>query len=189
MQATALLRHQFREFHQLLEGTLAGVESDRVHEVPAGTANPVGATYAHVVLWEDMGVHGLLQGTLPLSAGTWAGRTGLSEPPPLDSPGHWEEWSRRVRVDLPALRTFAQAVYEATDAYFAALPDDELEREIDLTAMGFGSPVAAWVITNMLQNVALHCGEVALQKGLRGATGYPVPTGPQPEPEPEPAAG
>ena len=183
MQATALLRHQFREFHQLLEGTLADVVPDHVHEVPPGTANPVGATYAHVVLWEDMGIHGLLQGRQPLSSsGAWAGRTGLSEPPPLDSPGHWEEWSRRVRVDLPALRTFAQAVYQATDAYFATLPDEELEGEIDLTAMGFGRPIAAWVITNMLQNVALHCGEVAFQKGLHGETGYPVPIGAQPEP-------
>ena len=183
MQATALLRHQFREFHQLLEGTLADVTPDQVHEVPPGTANPVGATYAHVVLWEDMGIHGLLQGRQPLSAsGAWAGRTGLSEPPPLDSPGHWEEWSRRVRVDLAALRTFAQAVYQATDAYFASLPDEELGGEIDLTAMGFGRPIVAWVITNMLQNVALHCGEVAFQKGQRGATGYPVPVGAQPEP-------
>jgi hypothetical protein len=181
MQATTLLRHQFREFHQLLEGTLSGITPDQVHSVPPGTANPVGATYAHVVLWEDMGVHGLLQGRAPLSAGSWAGRTGLSELPPLDRPGHWEEWGRRVRVDLPALRGYAEAVYLATDEFIGSLPDTELEREIDLTAMGFGRPAAAWVVANMLQNVALHCGEIAVLKGLQGATGYPVPAGPQRE--------
>jgi hypothetical protein len=183
MQATELLRHQFRQFHQLLEGTLAGVTPDQAHALPAGTANPVGATYAHVVLWEDMGVHGLLQGRQPLSAGSWAGRTGLSELPPLDKPGHWEDWSRRVRVDLPALAAYAAAVYDATDRYFAGLPDAELEREIDLSAMGFGRPAAVWVIGNMLQNVALHCGEIAVLKGLGGETGYPVPGG-----EPQEAA-
>jgi hypothetical protein len=87
MLANALLRHQFREFHQLLEETLAGVTPDQVQSVPPGTANPVGETYAHVVLWEDMGAHGLLQGRPPLSAGSWSGRTGLSELPPLDRPG------------------------------------------------------------------------------------------------------
>jgi hypothetical protein len=181
MQATALLRQQFREFHQLLEGTLAGGAPDQVQAVPPGTANPIGATYAHVVLWEDMGVHGLLQGHPPLSSGSWAGRTGLSQLPPLDRPGHWEEWSRRVAVDLPALRSYAEAVYQATDEYFGSLPDAELDREIDLTAMGFGRPPAAWVIANMLQNVALHCGEIAVLKGLRGMAGYPIPAGAQPE--------
>jgi hypothetical protein len=29
----------------------------------------------------------------------------------------------------------------------------------------------------MLQNVALHCGEIAALKGLRGLPGYPVPAG------------
>jgi hypothetical protein len=177
MQATTLLRQQFREFHQLLEGTLSGVTLDQVHSVPPGTANPIGATYAHVVLWEDMGVHGLIQGRPLLSAGSWAGRTGLSELPPLDRPGHWEDWGRRVRVDLPALRSYAEAVYEDTDGYFATLPDAELEREIDLTAVGFGRPAAAWVVANMLQNVALHCGEIAVLKGLQGGPGYPVPAG------------
>jgi len=176
MNATALLRQQFREFHQLLEGTLADVTIDQLHAVPPGTANPAAATYAHIVLWEDMGVHGLLQDRPPLSASTWTDRTGLSELPPLDRPGHWEDWGRRVRVDLPALRAYAQAVYDATDGYFATLSDAELEREIDLSAMGFGRPLAAWVIVNMLQNVALHCGEIAVLKGLSGMPGYPVPT-------------
>jgi hypothetical protein len=175
MQATTLLRQLFREFHQLFDGTLAGVTVEQLHSVPAGTANPVGATYAHVVLWEDMGVHALLQGQPPLAAGAWAGRTGLSEPPPLDAPGHWEDWARRVRIDLAALRAYAGAVHAATDAYFASAPEAALEREIDLTAMGFGRQPASWVITNMLQNVALHCGEIAVLKGLSGQTGYPVP--------------
>jgi DinB superfamily len=177
MKATELLRRQFREFHQLLEGTLAGVALDQVHSVPSGTANPIGATYAHVVLWEDMGVHGLLQGRPPLSAGPWAGRTGLSELPPLDRPGHWEDWGRSVRVDLAALRRYAEAVYQDTDGYFATLPDAELEREVDLTAIGFGRQARDWVIANTLQNVALHCGEIAVLKGLRGGAGYPVPGG------------
>jgi hypothetical protein len=174
-QATALLRQLFDEFHQLFEATLSDVSEEQAHKHPGGTANPIGATYAHVVLWEDMGVHGLLQNRSPLSMDSWAGRTGLSEPPRLDRPGAWEDWGRRVRVDLASLRAYARAVYDATDHYLSTLPDAELEREIDLTAMGFGRQTARFVVANMLQNVALHCGEIAVLKGLSGVPGYPVP--------------
>lgn len=175
MQATAYLRQLFAEFHQLFEATLADVTTEQAHQRPGGTANPIGATCAHVVLWEDMGVHALLQGRPPLSAGAWSGGTGLSEPPPLDRPGSWEDWARRVRVDLTALRAYAQAVYNATDVYLSTMPAADLEREIDLTAMGFGRQTAGFVVANMLQNVALHCGEIAVLKGLQGLSGYPVP--------------
>jgi DinB superfamily len=175
MQTNSLLMSLFREFHQLLEATLSGVTAEQAHECPSGTANPIGATYAHVLLWEDMGVHALLQNRLPLAADAWSGRTGLSEPPPLDRPGSWEDWGRRVQVDLGALRLYARAVYDATDQYLSRVPEGELEREIDLTAMGFGPQTAMFVIANMLQNVALHCGEIAVLKGLNGAAGYPVP--------------
>jgi len=37
------------------------------------------------------------------------------------------------------------------------------------------------VIANILQNVALHCGEIAALKGLRGGPGYPVAAGQQRE--------
>jgi hypothetical protein len=101
----------------------------------------------------------------------------------LDRPGHWEDWGRRLRVELDALSAYAQAVYAATDEYFATVPDIDLNHEVDLTAMGFGRHPATWVITNMLQNVALHCGEIAVLKGLHGRSGYPVPNREQ-----EPAA-
>jgi hypothetical protein len=173
-QATALLRQLFDEFHQLFEATLSDVSEEQAQQYPGGTTNPIGATYAHVVLWEDMGVHALLQGRPPLSAAAWSGRTGLSEPPPLDRPGNWEDWGRRVRVDLASLRAYARAVYDATDHYLSTTPDAELERVIDLTAMGFGRQTARFVVANMLQNVALHCGEIAVLKGLNGRPGYPA---------------
>ncbi len=87
----------------------------------------------------------------------------------------WEDWGRRVQVDLDALRWYARAVYAETDEFLSRMPDGELEREIDLTGMGFGRQTARFVIANMLQNVALHCGEIAVLKGLNGASGYSYP--------------
>jgi hypothetical protein len=44
----------------------------------------------------------------------------------LAAPTDWRVWARRVRLDLPALRPYARAVYAATDTYLAALPDEAL---------------------------------------------------------------
>jgi len=113
--------------------------------------------------------------------GAWAGRTGVSDPPP--GPGddwatRFEAWCRRVRVDLPAFRAYAKAVYEATDAYLAtlpaALPDAELSREVDLSAMGMGKKTVGFVLDNaLLGHAYCHCGEISAIKGVQGKKGYP----------------
>ena len=40
--------------------------------------------------------------------------------------GDWNEWARRVRVDLDVLHQYAQAVYSAVDAQLAEISDDDL---------------------------------------------------------------
>jgi hypothetical protein len=44
-------------------------------------------------------------------------------PPPVGT-GEWLAWTRRVRLDQAWLRPYARAVYDSTDAYIAALPDE-----------------------------------------------------------------
>ena len=94
----SLLREQIQAAHQLLEGTVADVTSEEAHWLPAGKALPVGANYAHVVIGEDGVINGMLKGGAPLFAGVWAGKTGVSELPPMadpNSPGfpNWSEWA------------------------------------------------------------------------------------------------
>jgi len=178
-RAIAFIREQLREAHGLLEGTAADVAPEDLHWQPPGLALPIGATYAHVVLSEDGTVHGLFGAGQPLFAGTWGGKTGVSELPPPPDPAHpgfpdWREWSRRVRVDLPGLRGYAEAVYEATDAFLATLADGALERRLDLSVLGLGEATLGYVIRNgLLGNALTHCGEISCLKGLRGRRGYP----------------
>src|SRR5260221_2399205 len=80
------VRRIVREARQVLDGTMADVTQAQAEFIPPGIANPLGATYAHVVCSEDMIVQGMLRQAAPLSAGDWAGRTGLSEPMPLPRP-------------------------------------------------------------------------------------------------------
>jgi hypothetical protein len=172
-----LLRRIVRDARQVLEGTMADVTQAQADYIPPGIANPLGATYAHVVCSEDMIVQGLFRQQAPLAAGTWTGRTGLSEAMPMPGP-NWESygpWTRRVKVDLPALRAYAEAVAEETDTWIASLTDAQLDQPLDLTGVGLGQPNLASAIALLLANhIGTETGEIAVLKGIQGARGYPM---------------
>ena len=139
MDAITLLREQLTEAHALLEAVMQDVTPEAAHWIPPGRANPVGATYAHVVLFEDRTINGILLHRRPLYETTWSGKTGISDLMP--SPEGWDDyaaWTRRTRVDLPALKEYAQAVYANTDEYLASLSPEDLDRQLDLSGVGGG---------------------------------------------------
>ncbi len=72
-------------------------------------------------------MNGVLAERLPLALSSWAGRTAMSELPPLARPADWRGWERRVRLDVGQLHPYARAVYAATDTYLAALSEAELD--------------------------------------------------------------
>ncbi|MGA7729647.1 MAG: hypothetical protein WCD37_00095 [Chloroflexia bacterium] len=61
----------------------------------------------------------------------------------------WHEWARRVRVSLPMVQKYKQAVYESTDAYLRSLAPDHMH-PVDISRMGYGEVTIAWVISHML---------------------------------------
>ena len=176
MKAITLLSEQIAEARGFFEATFSDVTQEQAHWAPPGTAMPMGANYAHVASAQDMAVNGLLKGGAPLAASNWAGKTGMSEPPPGGgAPGDWGDWPRRVRIDLAALRQYAQAVYAATDDYMASLDDQSLGRIVDLSALGLGERSVGWLLnTGVVTNMQLHCGEISCLKGLKGSRGYPA---------------
>jgi DinB superfamily len=176
--AVAFIREGARLGHWLLDGTMADVSDAQAHFTPPGRANPIGATFAHLVCSEDMIVNGMLQQHPPLAASSHADKLGLSEPMPTPGSADWSEayaaWTRRVRVDLPALTAYAQAVYGATDAYIASLSDMDLDRELDLSGVGFGTQKLGWVLNFLVLNhIGTETGEISALKGIQGAKGYP----------------
>jgi hypothetical protein len=172
-----LLRNIVRDARQVLEGTMADVTQTQADFIPPGVANPLGATYAHVVCSEDMVVQGMFRHTAPLSASTWASRTGLSEPMPVPGP-EWADygpWTRRVKVDLEALRAYAQAVAAQTDSWLASMSEADLSQPLDLSGIGFGQHTLATAIALLLANhLGTETGEIAVLKGIQGARGYPL---------------
>jgi hypothetical protein len=84
--ASALPRRRFRLAHALLEAAIARLTAEAVHRHPPGAGAPPGACYARVEPGEDLTVNGVLAAGARLALSTWAGRTGLSELPPVGGP-------------------------------------------------------------------------------------------------------
>jgi len=97
-RAVAFIREAAQVAHWYLEGTMADVTVEQAHYAPPGRANPLGATYAHLLCSEDLIVNGMLKQGAPLSASTQAGNTGLSEPMPVPGLPNWSDayaaWAR-----------------------------------------------------------------------------------------------
>jgi len=175
MDSVTLLRNELKGAHDLLEAVMVDVTSDTADWMPPGRANPVGATYAHVVISEDRTIQGILRRHRPLYETTFAGKMGLSEPMPTSEEWHnYADWTRKVHVDISAFREYARAVYAATDEYLASLTPEDLDRHLDLSGVGLGEDTVGWVLgRHIVGHVDNIAGEISCLKGLQGAKGYP----------------
>jgi uncharacterized damage-inducible protein DinB len=156
--------------HGWMEGTVEGLSNDEANWQPGGTALSAGAHYAHHTQTEDFFFNVLLGGGDPLMATQFAGRIGTATPAPG---GDWSEWAQTTHVDMAQARSYAQAVYAATDAYLAGISDEETDEEIDCSAAGLGTRKRSFIIALIAGDTFAHCGEISTVKGLQGLSGYP----------------
>lgn len=176
VDAITILRSDLKAAHDLLEAVMEGVTPEAAHWMPPGQANPVGATYAHVVLSEDRVISGMLRHQRPLYDSAWKDKTGLSAPMPSagDNLQGYIDWTRTVQMDLPAFHEYARAVYANTDEYMASLTSEDLDHKLPLGGVGLGEDTVGWVLARYVighaDNIA---GEISCLKGLQGLQGYP----------------
>lgn len=169
MSRAELLRAQLKSAHDAIEETMDDVTQELLDRMPAGVANPLGERYAHHLNSEDSLVHLILQGKAPLMSSSWLGRTGISEPRFGSDP----QYARRVRVQLEPARAYAREVYAASDEYVGSLGEADLERLIDMTAVGFGQVPVWWVLSRLvIGHVYEVHGEIAAVKGALGVRGF-----------------
>ncbi len=174
-----VLRNAFTQASKLMEFTVKDLTHEQLHWIPAGNANPIGATYAHVLISQDGVVNAMLRNSMPLYVSTeWQGKLGLSELPPM--PGQeglpdWSGWSRRVQIDLEQLREYAKAVYASTDKYLASLSDEDLFHAVDATRAGMSEmPLMQYLLLIVLGHTNIHAGEISCLRGELGLQGFPV---------------
>jgi hypothetical protein len=164
--------------HAILEATMADVTEEVVNRPAPGKANSIGSSYAHAIFAEDAVVSGMLRGSQPLAATTWAGRTGFDRPMPMPGGaghgGDLGDWYRTVQVDLAACRDYAKAVAQASTEFVTSADDEALARPIDMSFVGQGSVPASGVFnTFVIGHLNNLCGEIAAVKGVFGLRGYP----------------
>ena len=171
MMIQSVLKQQLAGGHDLLEQTIADCTPETLHKThPGATITSIASLYAHIVFSEDGIIQGMLQQKPPVyQSEGWAGRASVAMP---STPGLTPEWAHGVRMNLASFREYAKAVYAATDAYVAGLPDTGLERKLDT---GFiGEQTVAFILGNVLAwHVAEHGGEIAALKGVQGLKGLP----------------
>jgi len=170
MDAVSLLRGQVKQAHDVVAGTLADVSDELAAKPGQGKAHPIGALYAHMLTGEDFVINAMLKGGSPVLMGEFAGKTGISEMPPMPG-GDFDGWTKRVRVDCAQTHEYANAVYKATDDYLASLSENDLDREVTFGEMKM--PVGLLVTMMAVTHPSNHIGEISAIKGAEGMTGYP----------------
>ena len=171
MNAIELFRNQINASREIVEGTVADLTQELCDHTPEGTANPIGACYAHLLTSEDFIVNMILRGQQPLMIGEWAGKSGMSAPPPGPGGDH-RAWAVSVNVEIGPVQEYAKAVYKATDDYLSTLTPEDLGEEVDVAEFGKNSR-AWWLAIAALIHPANHVGEISALKGVQGAKGYP----------------
>lgn len=173
MSKAETLKEQIATARMVVDSTMKEVTQEDCMKAVSGTAHPIGATYAHFVLSEDFIVNMIARGGTPLLMGAFAGKTGISEPPPM--PGTPADqvlaWANRVQVDLQAVREYEQAVRAATDEYLSGASDEELSRKVQFGNLG-EQTISAVVGLAAIVHPSNHIGEISALKGTFGGTGY-----------------
>lgn len=170
MNATTLLRAGFNFAHQVLESVMRDVQPDTLHRrVPGSTLGSPAAIYAHALFDEDRLVQGTVQGKPTVHAsGGWADATGVAQP---DTALQTLAWGETVRIrDMAAFRSYARAVYAATDEYLAGLSDADLDRTIDAGQLG-QIPLGEYLQRFGLWHLTSHQGEISAVIGAMGQKG------------------
>jgi uncharacterized damage-inducible protein DinB len=166
MSAIDFIRKQTTDAHNQLEIVINGVPQDKVNATPAGTANSIGATYAHTVIAADMFFNVALGGGAPtLFTGGFAQKLGVGDP----NPRNWEA-IKALDVNLAVWREYATAVYASAQAYLGKLTAAELDRKFN--AFGMDTSVTDMLVL-ATTHAALSAGDISATKGTLGLQGYP----------------
>jgi hypothetical protein len=146
------------------EGTVGDVTDEQANVVPPGVTHPIGALMAHVLQCEDVMINQIILGKAPVwEQGGWKEKVGGELMLDLD-----EETGRAYRCKTSAMSAYGKAVFASTDAFLAALSDDELNRELELVPLGFPSNM-----TVGRQHVCAHRRDI-VREGLFGQQRVPL---------------
>jgi len=172
MNTVELLQFSLGNAFGILKDVAADVTQEQADWQPPGTANPIGATYWHVLSSADYVVFKWGAGQEPLhETADWKEKALTVSAPEPEQGGDWQAHMRTIRVDLAAAHEYAQAVSGAIQGWLGALTPTDLERKME-------TPIGELTLGQLLETFVIwhinaHCGEIAALKGIQGTKGYP----------------
>lgn len=172
MNTVELIRYSLDNAFGVLGQVVADLTQEQADWTPPGIANPIGATYWHVISSLDEIVHKWLRGEEPLLVRNgWKQKVLTVSPPEPGRDGDHLAYMRAIRVDLPMLHAYTKSVTDAVQSWLSSLKPEDLGRELDtpLGKLSAGQVLGRFVAWH----VSAHCGEIAALKGCQGAKGYP----------------
>ena len=172
MNTVDLLQYGLDNAFGILSQVTADLTQEQANWQPPGIANPIGATYWHVVQGADEVVQKWCARQESLSdQGGWREKVLTVSAPEPEQGGDWLTCMRTIRVDLPALHEYAQAVQQAGRDWLGTCAPEDLERTVEtpIGELNLAQLLEAFVIWHL----NAHCGEISALKGCQGARGYP----------------
>lgn len=172
--ATHILLSSLKAVHQTLMQTMEDVTGEVAAFAPPGTANPIAGVYAHLVLGEDMFVQTFLKQDKQLCDTSWKDKTGFSAPHPTEWQTEYPKWLKTVTMDTKQAKEYSKAVFQASEAYVENLTDEDLEKDVDMSAFGWGKMKKGDFLSQFIIGHANNIlGEISVLKGIQGLKGYP----------------
>ena len=168
MDARDLLRSQYGFAQDNLESAIERCSLELLTKTIEGSlTNPIGATYAHTVITQDLILVRALMGQEPVYHSSGIGeRVGFELP---ESPVISQDYTTSLSFELEPLREYAAAVRAAVDGYLESASDEELEAEVPF---GPTPRPKLWVFGTLgVWHVSSHQGEIAALMGLEGEKG------------------
>ena len=168
MDQRELLRSQYAFAQDALEAAIDRCPPELLTKTIEGSlTNPIGATYAHTVITQDLILVRGLMGQEPVYHASGVGeRVGFELP---ESPVISQEYTTALSFELEPLREYAGALRATIDGYLESAPEEELQAEVP-----FGPTPRAklWVFGTLgVWHVSSHQGEIAALMGLEGVQG------------------
>ncbi len=172
MNSVELLQYSLGNAFGILGQVAADLTQEQADWQPPGIANPIGALYWHTISSADDIVYRWVLGQEPIrQRDGWNERALTVSVPEPEHGGDYLAYMRALRVDLPALHEYAQAVAGALQGWLATLSPEDLARTLEtpIGKLNLGQLLETFVIWH----INAHCGEISALKGCQGARGYP----------------
>ena len=172
MNTVELIQYALGNAFAILEQVTADLTQEQADWTPPGIANPIGASYWHTVSSTDEIVCKWIRGEEPLrQTDGWQEKVLTVSVPEPEHGGDYLAYLREIRVDLPALHEYAQAIAADLQKWLSSLTPKDLERKLN-TPIGEYS-LAQTLETFVIWHINAHCGEISALKGCQGVKGYP----------------